>query len=223
MRGRASSVEDYWQELKRAPDQDKHRCQALASIGGVRPSRVPDVYRDHDPCLGEKVCTWLLLAVFAMLVGVLAAVPVPAHADNGLLSWPDRHVYVVNHASARWPVRKAAERLDNGSPLDLHVVGACPSPAAQCIEVRSVRQVPGRPVGRTYIWRNGNDLTRAVVYVEDGWNAGRRYRLALTMHELFHAVGHMRHGTSRRSLTYPKITGVTRVGRAERAWLNGAY
>lgn len=138
----------------------------------------------------------------SMIVTALIMLLFPVYADAAPKMrgdhWSSSVVYVENHAGARWPVRRAAENLDNGSSLDLRVVRRCPA-GASCIRVYDVRSIRGDAVGRTSISYAGRQTISATVYLDNGWGrqVPRRWRTKTVCHELGHAVG-LEHSRSRR-------------------------
>lgn len=116
--------------------------------------------------------------------------PTASPADATPYRWEESVVYVENHASAKWQVRRAANNLSKGSSLTLRVVGQCP-PDKPCVRVYDVHNIPGTTIGRTSSWSSNGHTTRADVYLENSWakKANRKQRRGLTCHELGHAVG----------------------------------
>lgn len=132
---------------------------------------------------------------FARLVGMFAAIvlaiivwaPPSAHAAPN--HWDNSVIYVENHAPG-WPVKKAANNLDNGSSLTLKVVKHCP-PDKPCIRVYSKWSLPGRVIGRTYLASYDGRIVEANVVLENQWrqSATRKQKRGLVCHELGHALG----------------------------------
>lgn len=145
----------------------------------------------------HKISYLLITCALALL---LIATTQPADAAPKLkpYHWPSSVVYVENHAGKRWPVRRAAENLDNGSSLDLRVVKRCPA-GKPCIVVDSVRSLRGDVVGHTHNRYRGSEQLSSRITLDDGWGRSvpRRWRLANVCHELGHAVG-LEHSKSRR-------------------------
>ncbi len=65
-----------------------------------------------------KIISKIALVVLASPIAIIAATA-PAQADGGLLAWSKDHVYVVDQTGGGWPVERAAENLDEKSPIDL--------------------------------------------------------------------------------------------------------
>jgi len=115
------------------------------------------------------------------------------------LGWAQDTVYVENHASGRWPVKTATQRLGAGSPLELVYVSRCPvrtssaQPAVQCIVVTSA-DLGGGTLAGTTDWtfvKSTNKLSTATVKLNDRWAKHASYadRLNIAEHELGHGVG----------------------------------
>ncbi len=116
--------------------------------------------------------------------------PTASPADATPYRWEESVVYVENHASAKWQVRRAANNLSKGSSLTLRVVGQCP-PSSPCIRVYDTYNIPGSTIGRTSSRSSDGHTVDATVYLENKWaqKANRKQRRGLTCHELGHAVG----------------------------------
>lgn len=166
------------------------------------------------------------LAVSLIVAGALVTVtPVAAQAvPLDKHHWNESTVYVENHAGSRWPVRKAAENLDNGSSLDLVVVDRCPA-GKPCVKVYDVASIPGRTVGREQSTSWGDRTYSSKITLDDGWGreASKRKRLTAVCHELGHAVG-LAHTSSRGSCMFENVSKAsTKISKAQRRALNRIY
>lgn len=185
----------------------------------------PDNARDASTLSRRGGGLLIKRTVGALVAGLLLAATafVPAHADGGVLAWPKDTVYVVDQSNTRWPVERAAENLDNNSPLELIRVTSCPAKGAQCIYVRT-KNIPGAGIGTTVYAHRGVDLASATVYLDSSYQGSSYHnRLALTTHELGHAVGLSHQGIG--SIMNPYVSSRTRStpSSADYARLNKAY
>lgn len=165
----------------------------------------------------------------ARIVGFLTAtvmalflVPTaPAHAGS---TWEHNVVYVENHAPG-WPVRQAAEKLDNGLDVDLRVVSICPE-GAQCIKIYSRGGLSGTRIGLTRKWTISGRTSRSEIYLDNTWRriASRKMERALINHEIGHALG-MEHRGGKRSVMNSHIGKKTKdkFSKSERRVLNRRY
>lgn len=132
-----------------------------------------------------------LLVALALAVTLWAGHSPEAKAAGSSGHWEPGVVYVENNAPG-WPVRRVAEKLDNGLNLDLRVVRKCPE-EFRCISVRSVRSIGGNTIGRANVWHftNSGRTAKVEVLLETKWGnkATKKQRRGLVCHELGHALG----------------------------------
>lgn len=123
-----------------------------------------------------------LAVALTLIPAQSASASIPTHFKNHV-------VYVENHAPG-FPVRRAAEDLDNYNGLDLRVVRRCPNSAA-CVRVYTQKNLPGRKIGTTWVFMSGGHTVGAKVILERKWGNRASYqeRRALACHELGHAIG----------------------------------
>lgn len=128
----------------------------------------------------------------------------PAGAAVAYNSWSENVIYVYDTTSQikradgapRWPVSAAAERWDDGNPVDFrYTTKPCPK-GSQCVTVRQ-SELAAPTVGVTAIGRVGTDIRSATVTLDATFgrtntNARRRN---VVCHELGHALG-LKHRTA---------------------------
>lgn len=164
--------------------------------------------------------------IITILGGLAVALTlVPAQNASAYVStrFHNHIVYVENHAPG-FPVRRAAEDLDNYNGLDLRVVRHCPVEEA-CIRVYTQRNLPGRAIGVTYTFMSGGHTVGAKVVLERKWgrHATYRERRAVACHELGHAIGlNHDHGHTCMNSTIGRYTSPT-INRHERKQLRRWY
>lgn len=173
------------------------------------------------------------LAVFASVLatsffGYGATAPATAQAATttkvNFNSWQKDVVYVYDKTAKLkksdgtpvWPVKAAAERWDNGNPVDFrYTTTGCPQ-NAQCVIVKQA-ELSSPTVGVTSIARVGTDI-KAVTIVLDttfGKTNTAAKRRNVTCHELGHSLGLQHRSSSSSCLTsyvtktrYPDATDI---------------
>jgi hypothetical protein len=148
-----------------------------------------------------------ILATFAVFISVLASsllgiggtVTAAAAAPKvSFNSWQKDVVYVYDTTSRIkksggtrvWPVKAAAERWDNGNPVDFrYTTKGCPA-KSQCVIVRQ-KELAAPAVGVTMIGRVGTDIKSVTIYLDTtfGRKNSSAKRRNVTCHELGHALG----------------------------------
>lgn len=167
---------------------------------------------------------FFLPVALGVLVSTFSVAP-EAQAAGGEsgLRWAKNTVYVENHAPSMWPVWAAAEKMDNGSALNLVTVNRCPA-GSQCIKVYGKASLPGRQVG--YAWRQyaGTDMMRSRIVLDNGYGRNHSYsrRKNIVMHEIGHAVG-LNHSDQRHSLMYHICSSRTGVPTTDLRQLQRRY
>jgi hypothetical protein len=114
--------------------------------------------------------------------------------------------------------------MDNDSPLDLIYTRRCPS-NQQCIVIRE-GSIPGVNIGTTNMMTIEEDIDSASVKLQTSWGkrAPYRQRLALTCHEMGHAVGLDHRNTTRSCMFWAIGIGVSwHLDGTDRALLRKAY
>lgn len=168
-----------------------------------------------------RTITHILSIVVGLAVAVIIT-PIGSASAAVHGHWQGHTVYVENHAPG-WPIKAAAEDLDNYNGLNLVVVRHCPKDA-QCIRVYNKKHLPGRAIGVTRTW--GNDyIVGASVELETSWrrHATYRERRALACHEIGHAIGLNHHrGHTCMNAQIGRHTSPT-IKRAERRQLRRWY
>ena len=170
------------------------------------------------------------LAVFASvltssLLGfgttVTAAAAAPAVSFN---SWQGDVIYVYDttakikksDGTQVWPVKAAAERWDDGNPVDFrYTTTGCPK-NAQCVIVKQ-SELAAPAVGVTSIGRVGTDIKSVTIVLDTtfGRTNGSAKRRNVTCHELGHSLG-LQHRTAKStcltsyvsSVKYPDATDI---------------
>lgn len=121
-----------------------------------------------------------------------------AQAATSTNAWTDPVIYVYDmtsqidkkDGSPVWPVYKAAERWDNGSPVDYrYTTKECPA-ESQCVIVKQA-ELAAPTVGVTTIARVGTDIKAVTVVLDTtfGRTNSSAKRRNVTCHELGHALG----------------------------------
>lgn len=130
-----------------------------------------------------------IISIIGGLAVALIFIPAQSASANVTTHFASHIVYVENHAHG-FPVRRAAEDLDNYNGLDLRVVRHCPKNAA-CIRVYSRWNLPGAAIGVTYTYMSGGHTVGDTIILERKWGsrATARERRAVACHELGHAIG----------------------------------
>lgn len=127
-----------------------------------------------------------------------------AHAAVNFISWPKDIIYVYDTTSAIkksdgspvWPVYAAAERWDNGNPVDfIYTTKGCRS-GYQCVTVRQVELAPPA-AGKTATGFSGSNITSSKVTLDTTFGRTNTYdkRRNVVCHELGHSLG-LKHRTS---------------------------
>lgn len=146
-------------------------------------------------------------------------------------SWPKTVIYVYDttagikkaDGSPVWPVRAAAERWDDGNPVDFrYTTRGCPA-KSQCVIVRQ-KELASPTVGVTSIGRIGTNI-RSVTIVLDS-TFGRTNTVAkrrnVTCHELGHALG-LKHRTAKSSCLTSYVSTAAYPDRTDIKDLNRMY
>jgi hypothetical protein len=165
--------------------------------------------------------------VFAVLVasslfGVSAMSTAQAATTFNAWAQPVIYVYdMTSHIDKKdgspvWPVYKAAERWDNGNPVDYrYTTNGCPA-ESQCVIVKQA-ELAAPTVGVTTIARVGTEIKAVTVVLDTtfGRTNGSAQRRNVTCHELGHALGlkHRSENTTcltsnATSMKYPDATDV---------------
>ena len=121
-----------------------------------------------------------------------------AQATTTTNAWAENVIYVYDmtskidkkDGSPVWPVYKAAERWDNGNPVDYrYTTTGCPADS-QCVIVKQA-ELAAPAVGVTTIARVGTEIKSATIVLDTTFgstNSSARRR-NVTCHELGHALG----------------------------------
>ncbi len=145
-----------------------------------------------------------ILTAAAILSSVLASSllgiggTTAAVAATSAKSWPANVIYVYDatakikksDGSPVWPVSAAAERWDDGNPIDfVYTTKSCPA-GAQCVTVRQA-ELAAPTVGVTATSRVGTDIKAVTITLDTTFgrtNSSARRR-NVTCHELGHSLG----------------------------------
>ena len=120
-----------------------------------------------------------------------------AQAATTVNAWAEPVIYVYDKTShidkkdgsPVWPVYKAAERWDNGSPVDYrYTTKGCPA-GSQCVIVKQA-ELASPTVGVTTISRVGTEIKAVTVVLDTTFGRTNRSakRRNVTCHELGHAL-----------------------------------
>jgi len=123
---------------------------------------------------------------------------ITAQAATSSNAWVEDVVYVydmttdidMKDGSPVWPVYKAAERWDNGNPIDYrYTTKACPADS-HCVTVEQA-ELAAPTVGVTTTARVGTDIKAVTVVLDTtfGRTNSSAKRRNVTCHELGHALG----------------------------------
>lgn len=161
--------------------------------------------------------TFAAIAVFVAIVASslfgVGGIPTATAAVN-FVSWPKDVIYVYDmtshlkkaDGSPVWPVYAAAERWDNGNPVDFrYTTKGCPK-GYQCVVVRQA-ELAGNVVGSAATGRRGVDITSATVILDTTFgrvNSASRRRNVIC-HELGHTLG-LQHRTGTSSCMTSYVT-----------------
>jgi len=121
-----------------------------------------------------------------------------AQAATNTTAWAENVIYVYDmtakidkkDGSSVWPVYKAAERWDNGNPVDYrYTPRGCPA-ESQCVIVKQA-ELAAPTVGVTTIARLGTEIKAVTVVLDTtfGRTSSSAERRNVTCHELGHALG----------------------------------
>jgi hypothetical protein len=121
-----------------------------------------------------------------------------AQAATTFNAWAEPVIYVYDmtshidkeDGSPVWPVYKAAERWDNGNPVDYrYTTKGCPA-ESQCVIVKQA-ELASPTVGVTSIARVGAEIKAVTVVLDTtfGRTNSSAKRRNVTCHELGHALG----------------------------------
>lgn len=132
-----------------------------------------------------------------MAVGLLATILPATSAEALPTGWNSSVVYVENHAP-KYPVKRVAENMDNGSSLDLRVVKRCPARAA-CIKIYTANMSGGQFADQSGLIHDGY-TSRLTIRLDRRWErqVSAKMERVTVCHELAMGLGlrHTRRGTN---------------------------
>ena len=160
-----------------------------------------------------------ILVAFVLFTAVLATSLVgagrtTADAAVSFISWPEDVIYVYDTTAALkekdgspvWPVRAAAERWDDGNPVDFrYTTTGCPTDA-QCVTVKQA-ELADPAAGTTATAFVGADIKSSDVTLDTTFgrkNAAAKRR-NVVCHELGHSLG-LQHRTETSSCLTSYVT-----------------
>lgn len=146
-------------------------------------------------------------------------------------SWQKNVVYVYDTTSAIkkadgspvWPIRAAAERWDDGNPVDFrYTTQGCPA-KSQCVIVRQ-KELASPTVGVTTIARLGTDIKTVTIVLDTtfGRTNSAAKRRNVTCHELGHSLG-LKHRAARSTCLTSYVSTVTTPDSTDIKTLNMMY
>jgi hypothetical protein len=146
-------------------------------------------------------------------------------------SWQQDVVYVYDmtskikkaDGSQVWPVKAAAERWDDGNPVDFrYTTAGCPK-GAQCVIVKQA-ELAAPTVGVTSIARVGQDIKSVTITLDTtfGRTSSSAKRRNTSCHELGHSLG-LKHTSDRTSCMLSYSSTVKYPSRTDVKTLNSMY
>jgi hypothetical protein len=140
----------------------------------------------------KRTLAALALATVASTAATTIVAPQPAEAARRVHGFHNRVIYYYMDVNKMWPVEKAAERLDNGSPLDLRRIYHPCKKDHRCFDVKSGDIKNSHYLGLTTVWSDYMGYitySRVQLDTPSGRHLSYSERYSVSIHELGHAVG----------------------------------